>query len=191
MSNSNNIFSKFINHTVWDYIISRGIACLIIGALFLFMPEASISMLCIILGVCLLLNGLIALIKAMKSNNEKKIILVYGLICLLAGIIFLTNPAFLLGIIVIIFSLLVLITGVNQVFASIKAKHTPVTARILAAVTGMLSVVLGMALLIRPDISIKVMIMLIGIYFVAFGVLAIATGTIIRKANKHGHTIIG
>lgn len=191
MTSPSNVFSKFIHHTVWDYIISRGILCLIIGILFVAMPKASINMLCILLGIFLLINGLIALFKAMKAKDARNLILIYGLICLLAGIVFLTNPGFLLGVIVIIFSLLVLISGINQIVVAVKSKNTPVSARILAAVTGIISIVLGLALLIRPDISIQVMIMIIGIYFLAFGILAISTGLVIRKANKHGHTIIG
>jgi uncharacterized membrane protein HdeD (DUF308 family) len=191
MSKPSSVFSKFIHHTVWDYIISRGIVCLIIGILFITLPQASINMLCLLLGVFLLINGLIALIKAMKAKEARNLILIYGLICLLAGIVFLTNPAFLMGVIVIVFSLLVLLSGINQIVVAAKTTSAPVSARILAALTGIISIILGLALLIRPDISIQVMIMFIGIYFVAFGILAIATGTVVRKANKHGHTIIG
>ena len=190
MSSPSNVFSKFIHHTVWDYIISRGIASLIIGILFIAMPQASIKMLCLLVGIFLMINGLIALVKAMKESEAKKLILVYGLICLLAGIVFLINPEFLLGIIVIVFSLLVLISGINQIFVAVGANQTPVSARILAAATGIISIALGLAFLIHPDISIQVMIMIIGIYFLAFGILAILTGAVIRKANKNGHTII-
>ena len=191
MSQQNNIFYKFIHHTVWDYIIPRGIACLIIGVLFIAMPKASINMLCILLGVLLLLNGLIALIKSMKGNGDKKIIMMYGLICLLAGIIILMKPALLAGIIVIVFSLLVLISGINQIVIAIKTKYTPVPARVLAAFTGLISIALGLALLMNRDAGAQVMVMLVGIYFAAFGILGIVTGLVIHKANKHGHTVVG
>lgn len=191
MSGQSNIFSKFAERTVWDFIISRGIVCLIIGILFITMPEASINMLCILLGVFLVLNGILALVKAFKTNNDKKIFLLYGLICLFAGLIILMAPTLLAGIIVTIFALLILISGGNQIVVAIQSKSTPGSARIFAALTGLISIGLGLALLLRPDIGLQVIIMLIGIYFVAFGVLAIATGSVIRKANKKGHTIIG
>ena len=185
MSQENNIFSKFAQHTVWDFIISRGVIALIIGILFITMPGVTISTLCILVGIFLLLNGLMALIKAMKTSNAKKTLLLYGLICLAAGLIILINPALLAGIFVIAFSLLVIISGANQLAAAIKTKSTPGSARILAALTGILSLALGLALLLRPDIGLKVIIMLIGIYFLAFGILAIATGSVLRKNSKH------
>lgn len=191
MSASKDVFSKLTQHTVWDFIISRGIICLIIGILFITMPLAVIDMLCLLLGIFLLINGLIALIKAMKSENGKKMLLIYGLICLSAGIIILIKPVFLAGLIVMVFALLVLFSGVSQVIAGIKAKSTPGSARVLAAVTGLISIALGLALLVRPDIGMQVMVMLIGIYFMSFGILAIATGVVIRKAAKNGNTITG
>ena len=191
MTAQKDLFTKLTQHTVWDFIITRGIVCLIIGILFITMPLAVIDMLCLLLGIFLLINGLGALIKAMKTENGKKMLLIYGLVCLAAGIIILIKPAFLAGLIVMVFALLVLVTGVNQILAGIKAKDTPGSARILAAVTGFISIALGMALLVRPDIGAQVMIMLIGIYFMAFGILAIATGAVIRKAGKSGHTIVG
>ena len=184
MTAKNDVFSKFAQHTVWDFIISRGIICLIIGILLLTMPGATIGMLCILIGIFLLLNGLIALIKALKSSNGKKTLLIYGLICLFAGLLILTNPGLLAGIFVIAFSLLVLISGANQLVAAIKAKSTSGSARVLAALTGIISIALGLALLVRPDIGLEVIVMLIGIYFLAFGILAIATGVTMRKASK-------
>ncbi|MBU8902313.1 MAG: DUF308 domain-containing protein [Victivallales bacterium] len=185
MSAQNDVFSKFAQHTVWDFIISRGIVALIIGILLITMPGATISMLCILIGIFLLINGLVALIKAFKPNNGKKTLLVYGLICLLAGLVILTDPGLLAGFFVIVFSLLVLISGVNQLVAGIKAKDNPAIARILAAVAGLISIALGSALLIRPDIGLAIIVMLIGIYFMAFGILAIATGLTIRKNIKN------
>lgn len=186
MSAKDDVLSRFAQHTVWDFIISRGIIALIIGILLITMPGATISFLCILLGIFLLLNGLVTLIKAMKSEKGKKILLIYGLICLFLGIILLTKPAFLISIFVIAFSLLILISGANQLVAGIKATKTPVMARILTVLTGLISMALGLALLIRPDIGLEIIVMLIGIYFIAFGVLAIATGMTIRKAIKLG-----
>jgi len=185
MSQGNSVFSKFAQHTVWDFIISRGIIALIIGILFITMPLATIDFLCVLIGIILLLNGLVAIIKAMKSDTGKKTLLIYGLICLLAGLIILMNPALSVDVFVMFFAFLVLISGGSQIVAAIKAKSTPGSARALAASTGVLSLLLGLALLIHPDVSMTFIAILIGIYFLAFGVLAIATGSVIRKAGKN------
>jgi len=189
MSQSNDVFSKLVQHTVWDFIISRGIACLIIGILFIAKPEASIKIICIFLGILLLLNGLIALIKAFKTEKGKKFLLAYGVFCLAAGIILLIQYEFLVNLIVMVFALLVFITGVNQMIAGIKAKTAPTSARLLASFTGVISIALGVVLFVHSGPATKMVIIFIGIYLVAFGILAIATGTVIRKANKDGQTI--
>jgi len=190
MSQSNDAFSKLVQHTVWDFIISRGIACLIIGILFIAIPEASMNIICIILGVFLLLNGLVALIKLMKSEKGKKFLLVYGLFCLAAGIVILINPEFLANLIIKVFALLIFITGVNQIIAGVKAKESPTSARLLASFTGVISIALGVVLFMHSGPATTIIITFIGIYFMAFGILAIATGTVIRKANKDGQAIV-
>jgi uncharacterized membrane protein HdeD (DUF308 family) len=191
MSTQNDIFSRFAQHTVWDFMISRGIVCLIIGILFILMPLVTIKMLCILLGVFLLINGIFALIKPPKSNNDKRMLLVYGLFCLILGIIILMNQALSIYIFITIFAFIVLVTGANQLITAIKSKSIHGSARLLAVLSGIMSLLLGLALLIRPDIGLKIIGIIIGIYFVAFGILAIATGSVIRKANKNGQTIVG
>lgn len=190
MTAQKDLFSKLTQHTVWDFIISRGIIALIIGILFIAMPKASIDFICIFLGVLLLLNGLIALIKAIKSENGKKMLLVYGLVCLSAGIIILIKPVFLVNLIVMVFALLVLITGINQIIAGIKAKSAPTSARLLAAFTGLISLILGVVLFTHSGPATILVITFIGIYFIAFGILAIATGVLIRKAAKSEHPVV-
>lgn len=186
MSVKNDVLSRFAQHTVWDFIISRGIIALIVGSLFIAMPEASINIICLFLGVFLLLNGLIALIKLMKSEKGKKVLLVYGLFCLATGIIFLLKPDFLTDLVVKVFALLVFVTGVNQIIAGIKAKSAPGSARLLASFTGVISLILGAVLFVHSDPAAKIIVTFIGIYFIAFGILAIATGMVIRKAAKKG-----
>lgn len=185
MSNPNDVFAKFSQHAVWDFIISRGIIALIIGILFIAMPLATMKFLCLLIGIILLLNGLVATVKAIRSKTAKKTFLVYGLTCLLLGIIILMNQALSVSVLIMFFAVLVLITGLSQIFAAIKAKSTPGSARALAALTGVLSLILGLALLMHPNIGEKVIPIIIGIYFIAFGVLAIATGTVLRKAVKN------
>ena len=184
MSTKNDVFSKFAQHTVWDFIIFRGIVALIIGVFFIAKPLATIHFLCIMIGIFLLINGLVALIKAMKSDKGKKTLLIYGLICLGAGILFFSNPAFLAEILVTIFALLILISGVNQIIAGIKTNATPVAARILTFLTGLFSIILGIILLLHLNDAKEVIAIIIGIYLVAFGILAIATGAVIKKTIK-------
>ncbi|MDD5697362.1 MAG: DUF308 domain-containing protein [Victivallaceae bacterium] len=185
------IFSNASSRTFLDFIIYRGILALVIGGFFVTMPETAATLICIILGLFLLVNGLLAVFRGLKLDENKTPLLIYGIICILAGIVILMQPILLKGLFVLIFALWVLISGGHQLVIAGKDKSNPPLARILTALTGLISILLGLALLFYPNIGLNLIVMLIGIYLVIFGVLGIATGSVIHRADKHAHTMIG
>ena len=186
ITKTNNYFTASQN-SMCDFIISRGIFALIIGTLFIAVPGIAIVAICILLGIFLLFNGLTALIKGVKSNTNRGLTLAYGFICLVAGLIILIHPIILEGFFVLIFALWVLISGLNQLVAAYTDKHNPASARILTAVTGLISVIFGIALLVYPNIGLRFIVILIGIYFVVYGIFAITIGSVINRTNKCVH----
>ena len=191
MLERNNSFYKFVHHTVWDFILYRGILALLLGILCITIPGITLNTFCILVGIFLLLNGLAALLKAMKKDSNKKIHLIYGFAFLAAGIIILAYQIVAEWVLVVLFSLWIIISGGNELMAAWKIKSHPTPARILTGVTGLISVLLGLMLLAYPRVGLRVIIMIIGIYFVTFGILAIATGSVIHRAGKNANTIIG
>ena len=185
MSEQQKVFSKLAHHAIWDFIISRGIISLIIGILLLTMPGATILTLCLFVGFFLLINGVTTLIKAFKIHEHKAFMISYGLFYLLAGIIILLRPILVEGIFFIIFTIWILITGLQQLITAIKAKHRPKQARILTAITGIISLALGLTLVFYPHIGFGIVIAIIGIYFLSYGILAIGIGALIHKAEKN------
>ncbi len=183
MAKTNDYF-KAVQHTIWDFILLRGFFALVVGIIFIAIPGIAITTLCLLLGIFLLFNGLTALLKAMKMNAGKGLFLIYGFICLAAGLGILIKPEWLKDIFVLIFAIWVLISGSHQLVKVYKAKHGPVPARILTALVGVISIIFALALLFHPDIGIRFIVILTGIYFLVFGVLALTIGIVVHKANK-------
>ena len=175
---------KSIQHAVWDYVVSRGFLALIAGLFLVIWPGAATLAVCIVIGIFLLINGFSALFKSMHSDFRRTSFLIYGLVCLLAGILVLLNPLLLERLFIWIFAFWVLIAGINQLYTAVKAKDAPGSARTLSAVTGAISLAVGLGLVFNPDLGLKIIIMIIGIYFLVFGVLAISIGTLLHRNSK-------
>jgi uncharacterized membrane protein HdeD (DUF308 family) len=105
--------------------------------------------------------------------------------------VILTYPDIAEWALVLLFALWIIISGGNELMAAWKIRSHPMPARVLTGITGFISILLGLMLLFHPKIGLEIIIMIIGIYFVAFGILAIATGSIIHRANKDANTMIG
>ncbi|MDD5727499.1 MAG: DUF308 domain-containing protein [Victivallales bacterium] len=176
---------RLAHHAILDYVVFRGLLALLAGILLITMPGAATLAICIILAVFLLINGVMAVIKSLRIEENRNSLLVYGLVCLAAGIVILLQPWLLERLFVWIFAIWVLIAGIDQCLTAAKSKSSPVSVRILTALTGLLSVVLGLALLFNPTLGLQAIIMVIGIYFLAFGILAIIIGVTLYRANKN------
>jgi uncharacterized membrane protein HdeD (DUF308 family) len=176
---------KLAHHAIWDYVISRGLLALLAGILLISMPGAATLTACIIIAVFLIINGVMALLKTINATTNRNALLAYGLICLAAGIVILLKPFLLEKLFVWVFAVWVLISGVNQCVSAAKEKSSPTSARILTAVTGLLSVILGLALIFNPTLGLRVIVTVIGIYFLAFGILAIMIGIVLYRANQN------
>lgn len=181
-----NLF-KLAHHAIWDYVISRGLLALLAGILLISMPGAATLLVCLIIAFFLIVNGVMALMKTVNATANRNSLLAYGLICLAAGIVILLNPLLLGKLFVWVFAIWVLISGVNQCTSAVKDKAGLTSARILTGITGLLSVILGLALMINADLGLKVIVTVIGVYFLAFGLLAIMIGIVLHRANKHRH----
>jgi uncharacterized membrane protein HdeD (DUF308 family) len=104
--------------------------------------------------------------------------LIVGVLSLVAGIILVFKPSDSLATLAVIFGIFLLIDGIAELVASIAGR---VDNRALAAILGVLGVVIGIALIRHPFHGVAAIGLLIGIWLVAAGVVrfvrALVVGT--------------
>jgi uncharacterized membrane protein HdeD (DUF308 family) len=94
--------------------------------------------------------------------------LIVGVISLVAGIILVFKPSNSLATLAVIFGIFLLIDGIAELVASITGR---VDNRALAAIVGVLGIVIGIALIRHPFHGVAAIGLLIGIWLVAAGVV--------------------
>ncbi len=105
-------------------------------------------------------------------GQEWWIFLLEGVVAIVFGLIALFWPGPTLAVIVLLFGLLALISGIVGVFAAIGAAgtHQPWGWKLTAALLGVL---VGLAILRWPGVSVRVVLYLIGIWLIVGGIVGI------------------
>jgi len=169
----------------WWQVALRGFIALIFGILLLAWPGLSLLVFAFIFGAYAFVDGIFTLVAAAnyKAGAGKRTwLFVRGICGIVAGLITFLWPAITELVLVFLIGAWALVTGIMELnFAFRSVEETG--AKWLFAVSGILSIVLGVLLLIRPIAAMLAVIWIIGAYAVIAGILLIILGFRLRSAK--------
>ncbi len=167
----------------WKWMIARGIISIIFGIVVVYNPLAAATALALFFGAYVFIDGVFAIVSIFTSRIARAhfwSFLIEGIAGIAAGILTFFLPEITLYGLVILVSSWAFVTGIFEIISAIKLRKI-IDGEFLMIVSGLLSVVFGILIFLRPFASIVVMIYLIGIYAVIFGILLILLGISMRK----------
>ena len=167
----------------WKWMIFRGIISIIFGIVIVIYPFTAATMLAIFFGAYAFVDGIFAIVSIITSRAARAHFwsyLIEGIAGIIAGIITFFLPEITLFGLVILISVWAFITGIFEIIAAIKLRKI-IDGEFLMIISGLLSVVFGVLVFLRPFAGMVVIIYLIGIYAVMFGILFIFLGISVRK----------
>lgn len=126
-----------------DKIVSAIIA-IVIGVLFVALPEDSSNVLCLICGIMLIVGGVMSIMGFIAYGFiTGGHLLVVGLALLLAGILCLVNPGVVTTILTIIFGIYIIVDGASSLVDSMYCAKAHVSGWFFLLLLSLLSIVLG------------------------------------------------
>ena len=108
--------------------------------------------------------------------------IVLGAVSILFGILVLVWPGMSLGILVIFVGIWAIIIGVLQIMASVRHRAVPNSGWVWGIIGGVLAILFGILVLIRPGAGLVSIIWIIGIWAIVWGITLIVLGIQLRKA---------
>ena len=169
----------------WKWIALRGLAAVLFGVLALAWPGLVLTVLIAIFGAYALVDGIFSLIGAWRMRHEGEPLwplLVVGLLGVLAGLVALFWPQITaLGLLMLI-AIWAIAIGALQIIAALRVRQLLVNEWWLG-LSGALSLLFGLLLLVFPGAGALAMIWLIGVYALVFGVLLILLALRLRKTS--------
>jgi uncharacterized membrane protein HdeD (DUF308 family) len=162
----------------WWLIVLRGAVSVLLGLAAVVWPGLALSVAVSLLGVYLLADGLLAATSGLSRKEGSQVwwlLLAEGAIGITAGIGVLVWPGLSAAGQLYIVAAWATLTGMIAMIAAIRLR-ADITHEGLLAISGLLSVALGMVLFIWPGASAITALWLIGTYAILSGLLLIGLG---------------
>ena len=168
----------------WWTLVLRGIAAIIFGILAYLWPGITFTVLVLFFGAYALWDGVFALIGAVRTEDERRWSLVLeGVVGIAAGLVtfFWTGAASLALLLVI--GAWAIVTGIFEIVSAIRLREE-IEGEWFLLISGLLSVLFGIALAIWPAAGLVAVTWMIGAYSILFGVLLTMLGFRLRTLSK-------
>jgi uncharacterized membrane protein HdeD (DUF308 family) len=167
----------------WWQVAVRGFVALLFGILLLAWPGISLFVFAIFFGAFAFVDGIFTLVAAVNYKagaGQRAWLFVRGILGIIVGIVTFCWPAITEIALVFLIGAWALVTGIMELnFAFRSVRETG--AKWLFAVSGILSIILGILLLVRPIAAIIAVIWIIGAYAVIVGIVLIVLGFRLRS----------
>ncbi|MCI2417983.1 DUF308 domain-containing protein [Saccharopolyspora sp. K220] len=155
----------------WGWLLAFGILTLLAGVLALVWPGPAVLTLAIIFGAQLFVAGIFWFVRAVSSHQEGGLVQVLlAVLAIVAGVVVLRSPVATVLLFPLVLGLFWMVSGLIETFHSIVRAQVP--ARGWAIVSGVLSVLAGIALLVYPGLGLVVLTYVLGIWLVVYGAIA-------------------
>ncbi len=175
--------SKLGRH--WGALLTYGIVTVVFGIMMLAWPQATLMVAIVLFALQLIVSGIFFIVQAIAadeaSGGQRAMFGVLGAFSLLVALLCFRHPMQTLGVIALIVGAWWVASGVVDIIAAFGAQTS---SRGWRAVMGVVSVVAGVFVILNPSISLVTLVWLLGIWFVVYGLLAVAASFALRSAAK-------
>jgi uncharacterized membrane protein HdeD (DUF308 family) len=176
----------------WWMVVLRGSLAVLFGLLALIWPDVTLLALVVLFGAYSLVDGVFALVAAFgpRAEGRRFWLALQGVAGIVIGAITFIWPTITALVLVALIALWAIVTGILQVMAAIRLRRD-MRGEWLLALSGVLSVVIGIILLVWPGSGAVGLVLLIGAYAVVFGGALVGLGLRLRKVGGAGTVSAG
>lgn len=173
---------KFLNQVKRFSLISIVLSA-VIGILFVAVPDKCIKYMSLVIGISLIVMG-IAGIAGYFLNKSSAFTLALGIIILIVGIIVCAKYKAIISLIVIIFGIFILATGLFNFAASIKIIASSLVSGWITLALSIATSVFGIIAITKSSQLTETVVQFIGISLIVYAVLDIISYIQVRKLGK-------
>ena len=180
----------------WWLVALRGVISILFGIGAFVWPGITLFVLIAFFGAYMFVDGIFALVSAVRFRHEREqwpMLMVEGILGVAVGVVTFFWPGLTALAWLYTIAAWAIVTGVLEIVTAVRLRRV-IQGEIWLALTGVLSIVLGLALAAMPLVGLLAWVWLIGAYAIAFGILLVLFAVRLRTATKShlgATTIVG
>ena len=172
----------------WWVLVLRGLVAILFGLAALFWPGLILAVLIVFFGLYALVDGILAIIAALRSSGRgmrRPLLLIEGIIGILFGILALFLPGLTALTLVYFVAFWAILSGIARIVMAVMLRRE-IENEWSIALSGVLSVILGIVLLFLPGAGLLAYTWLVGILALAVGIVLIYYAFRVRGQRASG-----
>ncbi len=171
-------------YTSWQAIAVRGGAAVVFGLLFLFWPAPTLLTLIYIFGIFVLVEGIVAIVAgARQPGGVSWGLVALGAIGIIVGIATFVWPGVTALVLLYLIGFWAIAAGIAEIIAGIELRRE-IEGEWLLIVTGVVSLILGLILVVNPSEGALTFARLIGFFGLVYGLLQLALASKLRSVEQ-------
>lgn len=169
----------------WWLFLIRGILALGLGILFPLFPGAAIFTLAVLFGAYAFVDGIVAIVAAVRMNHADYNwiwLLLEGLLGIIVGLITFAYPQITALWLIYLFGAWAILTGIFAIASAFRIRQA-IANEILMVLFGVISVVAGIVIFFVPVYGLFALVWTISIYAILAGVFLIGLAFRLRRLS--------
>jgi len=170
----------------WWIVVLRGVLAIAFGVIAFFWPGVVWLVVVATFAAYALLDGVLAIVAAVRAQGRAGpwwALLLEGVVSIAAGVVAILWPGITELVLLFVIAGWCMATGVLEIVAAIRRRKY-IVGEWLLALSGVLSIALGLALALMPIAGLLVVAWWIGAYSLAFGILLVILGFRLRGLSR-------
>jgi uncharacterized membrane protein HdeD (DUF308 family) len=169
----------------WWLLLLRGIAAIAFGVLAFFWPDLTLLTLAFLWGAYAIADGVFALWVAFSGKGAERRwwLALIGITGILAGLLTFVWPGITAQVLLVFIGSWAILTGMLQIWGAIQLRKE-IEVEWMLALSGLLSVALGVALIARPGVGALAVIWLIGSFAILVGCIYVSLALWLKKHKR-------
>src|ERR687885_1101628 len=172
----------------WWVLALRGLVAILFGLAALFWPGLVLAVLIVFFGAYALVDGILAIIAAFRSSGagmRRSLLLIEGVIGILFGILALFGPGLTALTLLYIIAFWAILSGIARIVMAIMLRRQ-IENEWSIALSGVLSVILGIVLVLLPGAGLLAYTWLVGLLALVLGIALIYYAFRVRGQRRSG-----
>jgi uncharacterized membrane protein HdeD (DUF308 family) len=171
----------------WGLLLVYGLLTTGLGVVLAVWPDETVTVFAVLIGIQLIITGVFRLVLAVASTSldagARTLAGLFGAVALIIGLLCLRDPLQTLLAIGIILGIWWLAAGLIDVIGALRAPGSERRGWDLAM--GAITALAGLFLLIDPELSLGVLVVVTCVWLFSYGFLAIVAALVLRREGRH------